>query len=189
MRKGRDLNHDLDRLVSATSMYARQQAERATYGDDEDYEDAKQDSHRVVTEVLDTLEKHLDEDFVEQLERGEYPRVASNFCWPRVPEWSSVWPNWFNYYSVKRGRVAPRRAVRATGRTHDMLDEILEDFRTDFEDRLRKARREDRALSEAEVDEALQDLRQDLSVVVRRSRRREDRREEEEESYRRNRTQ
>ena len=62
-----------------------------------------------------------------------------------------------------------------------MLDEILEDFRADFETRLRKARREERALSDGELDEALQGLKQDLSVVARRSRRREDRRGEEEE--------
>ena len=188
MQKGRDLNHDMDRLVAATTMFARQQSERATFGDDDDYDDAKGDSHRVVVQVLDTLEKHLDEDFVEQLDRGEYPRTMSSIsCWPRLPEWRSMWP--WNYYGVNRGRVATRRYGRATGRSQDMLDEILEDFRTDFEDRLKKARREDRAVSEAEVEDALQGLRQDLAVVVRRSRRREDRREEEEESFRRSRTQ
>lgn len=188
MRKGKDLSHDLDRLVAATTMFARQQSERATLGDDEDYDDAKDDSHRVVAGVLDTLEKHLDEDFVEQLDRGEYPRTASVLsCWPRLPEWRSMWP--WNYYSVNRGRVSTRRFGRATGRTNDMLDEILEDFRTDFEDRLRKARREDRPVAEAELDEALQGLRQDLAVVVRRARRREDRKEEVEESHRKSRTQ
>jgi hypothetical protein len=190
MRKGRDLNHDLDRLVAATSMYARQQAERATYGDDDDYDDAKDDSHRVVAQVLDTLEKHLDEDFVEQLDRGEYPRTASMMgCWPRMPEYRSTWPYWNYYSNANRSRVASRRLVRGAGRTHDMLDEILEDFRNDFEDRLRKARRDDRPMSEAEMDEALQGLRQDLSVVVRRARRREDRDREEDESFRRSRTQ
>jgi hypothetical protein len=72
-----------------------------------------------------------------------------------------------------------------------MLDEILEDFRTDFEDRLRKARREDRPVTDDEVDEALQGLKQDLAVVVRKSRRREDRKEEATavQSHRKSRTQ
>jgi hypothetical protein len=194
MRGRKDLNTDLDRLVAATTMFVRQQTERATYGDDDDYDDAKEDSHTVVDQVLDTLEKNLDEDFVEQLDRGDYPRTASVYgCWPRLPSWYSGWPYW-NYYGSNRGRVTRRyrRGVATgpgtTGRTHDMLDEILDDFRADFEDRLRNARREDRAVSEAELDDALQALRQDLSVVVRRSRRREDRKEEEEESRRRNRT-
>lgn len=198
MRRGRDLNHDLDRLVAATTMFARQQTERATFGDDEDYEDARDDSHRVVVQVLDTIEKHLDEDFVEQLERGDYPRTASSVgCWPRMPEWRSSYYGWpyssyywpySTQYSVKRGRVATHRPGRGPGKDHDMLDEILEDFRADLEDRLRNARREDRTMSDAELEEAISDLRQDLQVVVRRSRRREERRQEEDESVRRERT-
>jgi hypothetical protein len=178
MRKGKDLSNDLDRLVAASAMFAFQQSERATLGDDEDYDDAKRDTHGVVGQVLDTLEKNLDEDLLEQLDRGEYPRMASAFgCWPRLPDWRSTWP--YSKRSAYRGRVVARPLGRDTRRTHDMLDEILEDFRADFESRLRQARREDRALSETELDETLQELRQDLSVVVRRSKRREDRREEE----------
>jgi len=179
MQKGRDLSQDLDRLVAASGMFARQQTERATFGEDADYDDAKQDTHRVVTEVLDSLEKHLDEDFVEQLDRGEYPRLASAVgCWPRLPHWRSTWPYWnYNMYT----RSVPAMRYRSATRRHDMLDEILEDFRADFEERLRKARREDRALSEQEVEDSLQALKEDLGVVVRRSRRKEDRKQEEEE--------
>jgi len=180
MRKGKDLSNDLDRLVAASAMFARQQTERVTFGDDQDYDDAKQDTQKVVAQVLDALEKNLDEDLLERLDRGEYPRMASAVkYWASPADWRSLWP--YSLYNVYRGRVSAHPFGRAARGTHDMLDEILEDFRADFETRLRKARREERALSDGELDEALQGLKQDLSVVARRSRRREDRRGEEEE--------
>lgn len=180
MRKGKDLSNDLDRLVAASAMFARQQSERATFGDDQDYDDAKQETQRVVAQVLDALEKDLDEDLLERLDRGEYPRMAGAFRhWPRVADWRSLWP--YSQYNLYRGRSPARPFGRMVRGTHDMLDEILEDFRDDFENRLRKARREDRALSDDELDQALEALKQDLTLVSRRSRRKEDRRVEEEE--------
>src|SRR5215475_11684251 len=118
MRRERDLNHDLDRLVAATAMFARQQTERATFGDDADFDDAKDDSHRVVNQVLDTLEKQLDEDFVEQLDRGEYPRTASYFgCWPRLSQWHSAWPySSYSNYGMYGAGSAARRLRRTTRR-------------------------------------------------------------------------
>ena len=62
-----------------------------------------------------------------------------------------------------------------------MLDHILEDFRTEFESRLKNARKEERSMTDAELDEMLTELKEDLSVVARRSRRREGRRLDEEE--------
>jgi hypothetical protein len=179
----RDLSIDLDRLVAATAMFVRQQSERATLGDDQECEDAKQETHSVVNQVLQTIEKNLDEDLLENLDRGQYPRVASAYgCWPRLPNWRSWWPyyNYYSPYTTTGGRLRMRPVHRSTRGTADMLDEILDDFRADFEARMRKARREDRALTDAELDDSLQGLREDLSVIARRSRRREDRREEEE---------
>jgi hypothetical protein len=189
MPKGRELADDLDRLVAASVLFSRQQAERATLGDEDDYQDAKEESRQVVSEVLDTIEKNLDEDLLENLDRGDYPRLASVYStWPRLRGWRSMWPTWnYNLY----GLWSPLRAVGgrvSTRRTQDMLDEILEDFRADFEDRLKRARREDRAVTDAELDESLQSLKEDLSVVARRARRREDRREEEGPSRRSGRT-
>jgi len=167
-------------------MFARQQWERASYGDDEDYQDAKEEADQVVSQVLDTVEKNLDEDLLEKLDHGEYPRVVSGTgYWSRLRGWRSMWPYWnYNLFSTWS---PSRRIRRGIGRTHDMLDEILEDFRADFDERLRRARRDERALSDAELDEALQALKEDLSVVARRSRRREDRRDDEDGSTRRRR--
>ena len=178
MPKGKELGDDLDRLIAATLLFARQEWERASFGDEEDYDDARDETHRVVTQVLDALEKNLDEDLLEQLDDGEYPRVASTFTWwPRLRGWRSMWPYW-NYYNVFGGRFSIRSVKRGLGRAHDMLDEILDDFRADFEERLKRARREDRSMTDTELDEAVGELKQDLSVVARRARRREDRRDD-----------
>jgi len=163
-------------------MFAAQELERASFGDEEDYNETKQEIQTVVDQVSDAIEKNLDEDLVERLERGEYPRVASGaLCfWPRFAGWRSMWPYWnYNIYGLS---FWPRSVSRRTGRTHDMLDQILEDFRADFEARLKKARREGRTLSEAELDDAVGSLKQDLSVIARRSQRREDRHQAEDEA-------
>jgi len=178
MRKSRDLGRDLDRLVGASGMFASQEWERTTFGDDQDYDDAKQETHDVVRDVLSVLEKSMDEDLLERLDRGEYPRVASSWGWmPRFAAWSSVWP-FYSYGYTSRGRRTHVPRGAKLRRNVEMLDQILDDFRADFESRLRLARRDDRSLSDAELEEALKELREDLKVVARRSRRREERREE-----------
>lgn len=179
MRRGRDLGEDLDRLAAASALFATQEWERTTLGDDEDYDDAKQETHDVVRNVLNVIEKSMDEDLLERLDRGEYSRVASGYLgsMPRSP-WRYMWPyNTYPYTTATRTRraVAPRRT---TLRRSEMLDQVLEDFRADFEARLKHARRDDRAISDAELEDALKELREDLQVVVRRERRREERREE-----------
>lgn len=173
MRKGKDLAHDLDRLVAASALFATQEWERTTLGDEQDCDDAKAETHDVVREVLDVIEKSMDEDLLERLDRGEYPRVAT-YCgvMPRLPSWRSLWP----YYSYGSRAIAPR--VATLGRNDDMLDQVIDDFRADIESRLKRARRDDRALTDAELEEALKELRDDLKLVVRRARRREERREE-----------
>ena len=176
MSKGRDLSRDFDRLLAATTMFATQELERTVLGDDQDYDDAKHETHEVVAEVLDIVERSLDEDLLERLDRGEYPRVASGLGhWPRFRYWPSVWPYSYGYRTIL-GRA---RGVKATRREDgDMLDQIIDDFRADIEARLKRARREERTITDAELDESLKDLREDLKLVTRRSRRREDRREE-----------
>jgi hypothetical protein len=176
MRKGKDLAHDLDRLVAASTLFATQELERTTLGDEQDCDDAKEETHDVVREVLNVIEKSMDEDLLERLDRGEYPRVAT-YCGaiPRMPSWRGLWP-YYSYGSYGSRVVAPR--VPTLRRNDDMLDQVIDDFRADFESRIKRARRDDRALTDAEVDEALKELREDLKVVVRRARRREERREE-----------
>jgi hypothetical protein len=176
MHKGRKFSRDLDRLGAASALYAAQEAQRANLGDDHDYDDARNDVHQVVVQVLDTIEKNLDEDLLERLDRGEYPHVASAWdYWPRPSSWRSMWPHHGYAYPAAFSTLRFNRT-----RSSDMLDQILEDFRTDFETRLKNARREDRSLSETELDDALQELRQDLQGVARRTRRREERHAEEE---------
>jgi hypothetical protein len=186
MRKERALHRDLDRLIAASTMFAAQELERTLLGDDEDYDDAKQETHDVVSDVLDTIENSLDEDLLERVERGEYPRVAQLLeCWPRALDWRQLWP--YNYgYTWYRGPIHARKTLQR-GRT-DMLDQILDDFRDDFEARLKTARREDRSLSDAELEEAVNELKEDLKVIARRTRRREDRREDDRDTKRRTKT-
>jgi hypothetical protein len=176
MTKQRELSRDFDRLMAATTMFATQELERTVLGDDEDCDDAKQETHDVVSDVLDVVERSLDEDLLERLDRGEYPRAAHSWgCWPQYRYWSNLWPYYYGY----KPYVARSRVVKTT-RTEDsgMLDQIIDDFRSDIESKLKRARREERAVSDAELDESLKDLRDDLKLISRRSRRREDRREE-----------
>jgi hypothetical protein len=175
MGKEEGLYHQLDRLVAATAMFAAQQWERAAMGGDEECDDASEETRQVVSNLLKTLEKSLDEDLLERLDRGEYPKLASMMgSWPRFPNWRLLWP-YYSYYSFPP-------AMRSTvTRRNAMLDQVLEDFRSEFESHLKRARREDRPLAEAEIDNLLTELKQDLNVIARRARRREGLRYDEEE--------
>lgn len=172
MRRRRQLSHDLDRLNAATLFFMRQQSERIMLGDDREREDVERETHEVVADVVNRLEQSLDEDLVERLERGE-------FFHPFAP-----WKAWWNMFGfgVPRTLDGPRfRSKAVLGRREDtMLDEILADFRANVQSTLRRARRDDRSLTEAEIDELLSDLREDMKLIARRSRRREERREREE---------
>lgn len=176
MSKQRDLSRDFDRLMAATTMFATQELERTVLGNDQDYDDAKEETHQVVVDVLDIVERSLDEDLLERLDGGEYPRSAGGWgYWPRYRSWTSIWPYSYGY----KTHVGRPRAVKTT-RTEEsgMLNQIIEDFRADIESKLKRARREERAISDAELDESLKDLKEDLKLITRRERRREDRREE-----------
>ncbi len=180
MAKRRELSRDFDRLMAATTMFATQELERTALGDDQDYDDAKKETHEVVADVLDIVERSLDEDLLERLDRGDYRRVPYGWGhWPRYQYWSSLWP-YGSGYKTYGGRP---RVVKTT-RTEDsgMLDQIIDYFRSDIEAKLKMARREERPISDAELDESLKDLKEDLKLISRRSRRREERREEREES-------
>lgn len=181
MSKRRDLSRDVDRLMAATTMFATQEMERSVLGDDQDYDDAKDETHQVVADVLDIVERSLDEDLLERLDRGDYPRTTYprvgyswGGYWPRY--WSSLWP----YYGHKTYVGRPRAVKTTRTRTEDsgMLDQIIDYFRSDIEAKLKNARREERPISDAELDESLKDLKEDLKLISRRSRRREERREE-----------
>ena len=178
MSKQRDLSRDFDRLMAATTMFAKQEMDRTVLGSDQDYDDAKEETHQVVSDVLDIVERSLDEDLLERLDRGEYPRAMSSWgCWPRYRAWTSYWPYFYGY----KPSVVRRQAVR-TARTRtedgDMLNQIIEDFRSDIEAKLKNARRNDRAITDQELDESLKDLKEDLKLITRREKRREERREE-----------
>ncbi len=170
------MGRQLDRLIAASAMFASQQWERAALGADEDYDDSRDETAQVVSNVLTIIEKSLDEDLLERLDRGDYHKFASFAgCWPRHSSWYSLlWP--YSQYSPLRHAV--RSAVT---RRDEMLDHVLEDFRAEFESRLKKARKEERPLADAELDEMLGQLKEDLNVIARRSRRRADRRLDEEE--------
>lgn len=174
MPKRKDLAGDLDRLVVATVMFATQELERATLGDDQDFDDAENEAREVIGNVLKVIEKSLDEDLLEDLDRGDYSRIVPSYSrWPL----RRFWP----YFGMRlRRRTEPRS--HKIFRRNAMLGEILEDFKVDFESRLKRARREGRSLSDDELEDALKELREDLKLVVRRSHRRENRREDRDEA-------
>ena len=109
MQKHRDLANDLDRLLASSTMFTVQELQRTTFGDDEDYEDTKEEISTVVDQVSETIEKNLDEDLLARLDRGEYPRVASALrCWPSLLSWRSIWPYWnYNMYYGGRSWIRP----------------------------------------------------------------------------------
>lgn len=178
MSKQRDLSRDFDRLMAATSMFAKQEMERTMLGSDQDYDDAKDETHQVVSDVLDIVERSLDEDLLERLDRGEYPRSMGLGCWPRYRAWTSYWPYFYGYRPGVVGRRHAVRTMRTRTEDGDMLNQIIEDFRSDIEAKLKDARRNDRAITDQELDESLKDLREDLKLITRRERRREERRED-----------
>ena len=178
MSKQRDLSRNFDRLMAATTMFATQELERTMLGNDQDYDDAKEETDQVVADVLDIVERSLDEDLLERLDRGEYSRSMGGWgCWPRYRAWTSFWPYFYGYKpSVSRRHAV--KTVRTRTEDSDMLDQIIDYFRSDLEAKLKKARREERAISDQELDESLKDLKEDLKLITRREKRREDRREE-----------
>jgi len=107
------------------TMFAGQQMQRASFGDEDDYTATKQEIQSVVSQVSEVIEKNLDEDLLERLDRGEYPRFAGVLSsWPRLRAVGATWPYWnYNLY----GQRFWTRPGRRTWRAHGMLDEILEE--------------------------------------------------------------
>lgn len=195
-RRERAYSADLQRLVDAVALYARQQWERVAAGGEEEYDEVQRDNKHVVNRVLPVIEQMLDEDLLEQLDRGPSfaafpfasmldPSTSPLAPWklPSVP-----WGFWGGWPGAPRGgRLGlSTREVRSTyrlsgeTRTTVLLDQILDDFRNDFMERLRKARRDDRALNDADLDELVKGLREELNLVARRSKHRKERKEENE---------
>jgi hypothetical protein len=203
-RRERTHNTELQRLVDATALYARQQWERVYFGNEEEYDEVLRENRHVINKVLPVIEQMLDEDLLEQLDRGSYTSTTSAaltppnpfmpstwglpptpWSWPPGPAWGAPGPAWGTPPRFRRPSAFSARPVRLSSRPSSeqrvtmLLDQILEDFRTDVLERLRKARREDRTLNDTDLDELVKDLREELNLVARRSKQRKERLEEE----------
>jgi len=178
-RRERASSADLQRLVDAVALYARQQWERVAAGGEQEYDEVQQDNKYVTSKVLPVIEQMLDEDLLEQLDRG--PSFASPLMvpwkWPSMP-WGS-W-GWGGRRGLSTRDVKSTYRLSGETRTTVLLDQILDDFRNDFLERLRKARREDRPLNDADLDELVKGLREELNLVARRSKHRKERELEDE---------
>jgi hypothetical protein len=170
MRKRDEFIRSVDRLATAVTLFVVQQWGRIALGDEDEYEDSKQETEHVVDEVVKAIRMSLDEDLVERLDNDDYPWLAfSSF---RLADWRRYWPYYYYCYPGWARYYAERKRRR-----DDMLYQILNDFRADFGARLRRARRDDLEITDEDLDAMLRDLKRDLAVVARRSRHREERRE------------
>src|SRR5512133_1636037 len=100
-RRERAYSTDLQRLVNAVALYARQQTERATVGGEEEYDEVVRDNKHVVSRVLPIIEQMLDEDLLEQLDRGPtwgnpFASMLDPATSPLAPwnMWSQMWKFW-----------------------------------------------------------------------------------------------
>jgi hypothetical protein len=186
-RSERSYRWDLQRLVQATALYARQQWERLAVGGEEEYDEVTRENRQVVQKVLPVIEQMLDEDLIEQLDQGGAPGFSNPFPLPMPMNLPTPWSWPMAPCAAPWGGFSRRRtsgpsgelrfSVRPTGetRTTVLLDQILNDFRADVLDRFRKARREDRAIDDAELDDLVKGLREELNLVAKRSRQRRER--------------
>ncbi|MCE9671349.1 hypothetical protein LY474_26435 [Myxococcus stipitatus] len=188
----------MQRLVGASALYARQQWERIYYGGDEEYDEVARENRQVISKVLPVIEQLLDEDLLEQLDAGAFPGSSlTGFSLPnpfKPSTWGSLpgpW-NWLPRPSWSLAPARPRKTAALSTRSARpgaqspsptrvtvLLDQLLEDFRTDVLERLRKVRREDRALNDSDLDELVKGFREELGLVARRSKQRKARQDEE----------
>lgn len=176
---------DLDRLVHAATLLAKQQYERLALGGPDEADDVAEENRRIADECLPIIEQALDEDLVTELE-GQGPVYPPFWPVPPIPPippgpWSTVRPPWPPFppwpsawggsaYRTSRAVAAVRRGP-ASSYTDELLDRAIEDFHRMLARDIRQAHRDHRGVSEAELKESLDQLRHDLEFVINRSRR------------------
>jgi hypothetical protein len=155
-------NDQLLRLQAAAMLFVRQQCERAMRG--EDWEDLNDENLEVVKKVLPILEEALDEDHVDQLDAVQIPPFPGMF----MP--GMFRPGMFRFPGFPGFPFPFARARRHHGAKGDgNVCEIVGEFREDLDAKVRKARRQDRGLTEEELDELVAHLREELAGVVKRA--------------------
>jgi hypothetical protein len=166
------LTRDLDRLWTAVHLFRRQQWERVMLGGREEYDDVVPETREVASEAISAIERALDEDLVEALNR-EHEMTDSTY--------GAYWPFWPGYPPAPRAAAAPWPVMPVPDavvpsrrrREETLIDQVLGNFRAELLSDLRDARRDDRDLSAAEIDDLVHDLRSQLDVLlVTRTRRR-----------------
>jgi hypothetical protein len=163
----------LNRLVAAVGLYARQQWERIAAGDAEEYDDVLRENRELIGDILPKIEQALDEDAIDELENEEFAwnPMSPGFWVPPEPH-ASPRGRGFNPWNPMTWMMPPPmpRLPGPPGPYHRQtaLDDALADFRDTFQAHVRKARRAGHAMSEADIDGLLKELKADLTAVARR---------------------
>jgi hypothetical protein len=161
----------MTRLINAVFLFARQEWERKSLGGPDEQDDVDREIEDVADEVLPIIEQSLDEDLLDQLDdTSRLPALP--MLHPFSPAaWSDFVSDWFS------GAANPffpwfagggRRFERGVTRRHAAIDDVIDDFRSDVHRERRKARRDDRGLAEAEINELIASLRDELSPILKR---------------------
>jgi|GEM_PF-4376772 len=163
------VSRELGRIWAAAALLTRQQLERIALGGREEYSDVLEETRDVADDVVAAIERGLDEDLVEALNREE--DAMSSEMWPfwAMPRAMMEMPR------AMMDMFTPPADTTVTSkrrREEALIDQIVANFRAELLDDLREARRDDRELSAAEIDDRVNDLRDQLDVLVSRSGRR-----------------
>ncbi len=152
-RSSRTQNREIARMVAGVALLAQQQMERIMYGGRDESADVREDNVAVAKEILAAVERHLDEDLLEQLDDFDGAGLAQTLLPFTTPFTAPFGLGWF-------ARRRPSRRAKRSSR----LDGVLDDFADDLRDTVRGN------YSDEDLELLFEELRKD---VKRKQRKRE----------------
>jgi hypothetical protein len=147
-----------NQLAYAFALYMRQQHERLVFGGRSDHNDIAEENRTLAKEILPILERHLDEDLVDELNQP-HDDYSVNFA--------RAWNNFFSFWNfpspfaagmpVSPGRRMPSRYASIE------LNRIMGDFAVDLNSR---RKRDSKKFTPAELKDMLAELEKDLQSTI-----------------------
>jgi len=168
MKERGEFPQGMRRLWTAVALLSRQQLERMALGGRDEYDAVSDETREIADEVVEVIERGLDEDLVEQLNREEGTMETGFGPWSF---WPPMIPNPMDMMMSGGTTTSPRRR-----REEALIEQVVAHFRAELLADYRDARRDDRDLTEAEIEDRISDLRDQLEVIITHTHRRRRRR-------------
>lgn len=149
------IEESYNKLSYAFALYVRQQSERLFFGGKAEYDEIAAENKALAKEVLPILEKHLDEDLVDELDHMQ-DDYSINF----VKAWSNLANFWTPFAGFMPGLGRRSLPPRFSGVE---VNRILADFTMDLNNR---RKRDSKKFSAQDLQDMIKDLEKDLKETL-----------------------